>query len=272
MDRIRRMANDLSPDEERALRPEVPANLANVRAVLVETKEPGNIGASARALNGMGITDLWVVNPQCDWQDSSEARKFAMNSLDVLRNAREAASLDEVLEDVHFLVGTTHRRRVRRLGQPVEAREAARRIAEISQKNRVAILFGREDFGLSNEALSRCNLIASIPMARRNPSLNLAQAVQIIAYEVFLASLGDVEAPPYKLATRRDVEALVHRVERLLHAVEFRPMNDDWEAIRTPLRRVVGRVPLERRDLEVLMKVCRDIENFIERKIPKPSD
>ncbi|GIX06267.1 MAG: tRNA (cytidine/uridine-2'-O-)-methyltransferase TrmJ [Candidatus Poribacteria bacterium] len=264
----RRMADQLPPDELRALRPQVPENLKNVRTILVEPKEPGNIGSVARALNAMGLSDLWIVRPQTPWRNSSEARKFAMNSLEVLNNAQEVDSLDEAIADLHLLIGTTNRRRMRRLPQPIPAREAAQLIAQVSQEQRVGILYGREDWGLSNEDLARCQVIATIPQAKRNPSLNLAQAVQVFAYEIFLASVGEVPRPPFHRAELRDYEALTHRVLQLLRRVGFRPMNDDWSSIDYALRRVLGRVPLERRDLEVLMKICHDVEEYIERHTP----
>ena len=271
-DERHRMADDLTADEERAIRPEIPTNLDNVRFILMETKVAGNIGAAARAMKGMGLSDLWLVAPPCDWSNSSDARKFAMNSKDVLREATEVATLDEAIGDVHYLVGTTHRRRVRRIAQPVIASEIAVKVAEISQNHTVAVLFGREDFGLNNDDLARCNVVTSIPMATKNPSLNLAQAVQLYAYEIFNASLKEVEPFPFDLATRRDIDAVIFRTLRLLDRVDFNPMNDDWNAIKGPIERFCGRAPLERRDLEVVMKIMRDIENYIRRHVPKAVD
>jgi TrmH family RNA methyltransferase len=264
--RERKMANDLPADAVRALRVEPPGLLRNIRVLLHETKDARNIGAAARAMKGMGLQHLWLVNPLCDWRGSEEARRLACNSEEVLDGAAVAATLEEASADVHLLVGTTHRRREHRMAQPVPAREAAQEIARCAQEHQVALLFGREDFGLSNDDLARCDIVASIPMATKNPSLNLAQAVQILAYEVFVTSLTPGRPVPYRLATRRDMEALFHRVERLLRLIEFRPMNDDWEAIRVPIRRVLGRSRLETRDVGVILHVCQDTEEFIRRK------
>ncbi len=266
------MANDLPADEGRALRSDAPGNLENVRTVLIEPRQAGNVGSTARALKGMGLADLWLVNPQCEWQDSSDARKFAMNSWEVLESTRQVDTLDEALHDVNFLVGTTHRRRIRRIAQPIAAREAAAEVARVSQNQRVAILFGREDWGITNDDLSRCNLVVSIPMATRNPSLNLAQAVQIWSYELFLASIEGVEPIPFELAERRTVEAVQLRIVQLLRRTDFRPPNDDWTAIEAPVARVLGRTRLERRDLEIIMKLCHDVESFIERRCPKDAE
>ncbi len=269
--RERLMADDLEPEEARAIRADIPASLDNVRTVLVSPIQPGNIGSSARALKGMGLRDLWLVNAPPHWQESSEARKFAMNSKDVLFAARETDRLEEALEDAHLVVGTTHRRRVRRIAQPVTAREAAVEIARVSQSHQVAVVFGKEDKGISNEDLARCDIVASVPMATKNPSLNLSQAVQIFAYEVYTVSLGDVAPVAFDLADRRHTRATIERVEKVLRMTDFKPMNDRWEVIDTALERFFGRAVLEKRDLDVLMKVCHDVEGYIRRNIPAPS-
>ena len=220
-ERGRKMADDLSPEAVRAMRVEVPPLLDNIRIVLEETKDARNIGSAARAMKGMGICDLRPVNPLCDLRGSEEARRLATNSTDVLDGAVEVATLDEAIADVHILVGTTHRRRERRMPQPVTIREAAVEIARLAVDHRVALCFGREDFGLSNEFLSRCNLVASVPMATKNPSLNLSQAVQIVAYEVFVASLSNPSPVDYRLAGKRDVEALLYPLKPLLLIIPF---------------------------------------------------
>ena len=256
------MRDRMTPDQERALRVEVPPNLSNIRFALMETLEPGNIGSAARAMKGMGISDLRLINPPPGWNESAEARKFAMNSKDVLYSAQTAESLEEAIGDAHFVVGTTHRRRSRRMAEPASAREAAVEIARASQSHQAAVLFGREDFGLCNEDLARCDLIASIPMATKSPSLNLAQAAQIFAYEIFMASVGKIEPFQREPAPHRDVQAAVRCIEEMLRAVEFRPMNGDWGAVTLALKRVMARASLETRDLEVAMKICRSVEYF----------
>ncbi len=272
MARERVMADDLEPEQARAIRAGIPSNLANVRTVLIAPIQPGNIGSSARALKGMGLSDLWLVDPPPHWQESSEARKFAMNSKDVLFAARETNSLETALADAHLIVGTTHRRRVRRISQAVPAREAASEIARVSQSHRVAVVFGKEDKGISNDDLARCDIVASVPMATKNPSLNLSQAVQIFAYEVYTASLGDVAPVSYDLAERKHVHATIARIEGVLRLTDFRPMNGKWEVIRTALERFFGRAVLEKRDLDVLMKVCHDVEGYIRRNLPTDRD
>lgn len=267
--RLRKMADDLPPEQVRALRVEVPPLLDHICIVLDETKDPRNIGATARAMKGMGIHDLRLVNPLCDWRASEETRRLAVNSTDVLDRARETTSWAEALEDIHFVVGTTHRRRERRMAQPLTVREAAEEVVRLAAgSHRVALCFGREDFGLSNTFLSRCNLIASVPMATKNPSLNLAQAVQIVVYEVFMASLSNPSPVEYRLARKQDVEALFYRLKRLLRMIEFEPLNNDWNTIYVPMERVLNRARLETRDLRVITLLLHDVEEFLKRKLP----
>jgi TrmH family RNA methyltransferase len=265
--RERVMADDLEPEQARAIRADASERLANIRTVLISPMQPGNIGSSARALKGMGLRDLWLVNAPPHWQESSEARKFAMNSKDVLFSAWETDSLEDALQDAHLIVGTTHRRRVRRMSQPISARDAAKEIMRVAQSHKVALVFGREDKGISNEDLARCDIVASVPMATKNPSLNLAQAVQIFAYEVYTADIGAVAPVGYDLADRRHVRATIERIEGVLRLTDFRPMNDKWEVIRTALERFFGRAVLEKRDLDVLMKVCHDVDGYIRRNV-----
>lgn len=266
--RERVMADDLEPEQARAIRSDAPEHLTNIRTVLIEPIQAGNIGSTARALKGMGLRDLWLVNAPPHWQESSEARKFAMNSKDVLFSARETDSLEEALQDAHLIVGTTHRRRARRMSQAIAARDAAQEIVRVARSHKVALVFGREDKGISNEDLACCDIVASVPMATKNPSLNLAQAVQIFAYEVYTAGIGDVAPVTYDLADRRHVHATIERIEQVLRLTDFRPMNNRWDVIRTALERFFGRAVLEKRDLDVLMKVCHDVEGYIRRNVP----
>ena len=116
----------------------------------------------------------------------------------------------------------------------------------------MGLLFGREDFGLSTDQLSLCQLIASVPMATKNPSLNLAQAVQIFAYEVFIASLDDHVPENITYADINAMEEFYQRVTRLLDKVGVVPYNQDWETYLKSLRRVFSRAPLEERDIATL--------------------
>ena len=248
----------------RAIPVSVPDNLANIRVILFEPREPGNIGSVARVVKGMGLSQLYLVNP-VPFQDVDAAWYMAHGAKDILENCHVVPELKDALDGIQYLVGTTHRRRDVRLPQPVPARDAAQTIATISQDKQVALLFGREDFGLSTDQMSRCQLTASVPMATKNPSLNLAQAVQIFAYEVFVASLD--EHPPSEIdyAEVNVLEEFYERVTRLLDKVGVIPYNQDWETYLKSLRRVFSRAPLEARDIATLDMIFSTTFRYIER-------
>ena len=249
---------------QRAIRVDVPTNLDNIRVILSEPREPGNIGSAARALKGMGLSQLYLVNP-IPFLEAKPTWYMAHGATDVIENCCVVETLDDALEGVQFLVGTTHRRRDPRLPPSVSAREAAQEIASISQNQRVGLLFGREDFGLSTSQISRCQLIASVPMAAKNPSLNLAQAVQVFAYEVFLASAGDIPPAELEYADANEIEAFYGRITNLLQRIGVTPYNHDWETFLKSLRRVFSRTRLEQRDIATLDMIFSTTLRYITR-------
>ncbi len=249
---------------QRAIRVDVPTNLDNIRVILFEPREPGNIGSAARALKGMGLSQLYLVNP-IPFLEAKPTWYMAHGATDVIENCCVVETLDDALEGVQFLVGTTHRRRDPRLPPSVSAREAAQEIASISQNQRVGLLFGREDFGLSTSQISRCQLIASVPMAAKNPSLNLAQAVQVFAYEVFLASAGDIPPAELEYADANEIEAFYGRITNLLQRIGVTPYNHDWETFLKSLRRVFSRTRLEQRDIATLDMIFSTTLRYITR-------
>jgi TrmH family RNA methyltransferase len=140
------------------------------------------------------------------------------------------------------------------------ARAAAAHVAAISAKHRVGLLFGREDSGLTNEELTRCHLIASIPAARRHPSLNLAQAVMLFCYEIFQASLVAQPALKLELAETDELEALYAHIVETLRRAGFRPYHDDPETFIRSLRRVFSRGLPEKRDVKTLHRIFAQID------------
>ena len=240
-----------SAESFRAIPVSTPDNISNIRVILFEPREPGNIGSVARVVKGMGLSQLYLVNP-VPYQSADEAWCMAHGAKDILKNCHVVPDLKDALVGIKYLVGTTHRRRDARLPTPVTAREAANTIASVSQDTPVALLFGREDFGLSTDQLSLCQLTASVPMATKNPSLNLAQAVQIFAYEVFIASLEEHSPIEIDYADVNALEEFYGRVVRMLDKVGMTPYNQDWETYKKSLRRVFSRAPLEERDIATL--------------------
>jgi len=251
-------------DSLRAIPVDVPENLKNIHIILVEPTEPGNIGSTARAMKGMGLTQLVLVNP-APWRESEDAWRLARVSEDVLENSRVVETIEEAIEGVHYLVATTHRRRLAKLPPPVIAREAAQNIASISQDKTVGLLFGRESSGLTSEELSLCQLVASVPMALRNPPLNLSHAVLVFAYEIFMASLGEIPNQPLDLVEVAELERFYQKIIDILTKVEFVPYNNDWKTMLFAIRRAFGRMNLEKRDLEVLYQIFSEIDKHVIR-------
>jgi TrmH family RNA methyltransferase len=243
----------------------VPACLERLRIVLVEPQTAGNIGATARAMKTMGLSRLVLVAPEAD-PAAPEARARAHGAEDVLAAAAVVPELGAACVGAHLLVGTTNRRRGRVLVDPMPVREAAARIAQVAQSHEVAILFGREDAGLTTRELSHCPICATIPAARELPSLNLSHAVQVLAYEVLLAARGALPLPAPDLAEAVELEALYDRITRLMIAAGFEPHEDDPETFLVSLRRTLGRAALEKRDVRTLHRMLGMLEGLGESK------
>ncbi|MCU0595955.1 MAG: RNA methyltransferase, partial [Desulfobacterota bacterium] len=188
-------------------------NLDHIAIVLVEPQIPENIGAAARAMNNMGIRRLLLVRPQrCDL--TRIVRMATGTSIDIVEEMEVFENLSDALAPFHFVVGTTARIGSQRpsLTNP---RDLAQTLVPIAQENDVAILFGPEDRGLSNEHLRPCHTIATIPTAQF-ASLNLAQAVMIFCYDLFLASrLPPQEALP-RLANKFELEGMYDHLKSVL--------------------------------------------------------
>ena len=195
--------------------------LHSVRVVLVGTTHPGNIGATARAMKNMGIVNLALVKPK-DFP-SNEAIYRSKAAKDVLESAQIYENLEDAVSDCELVIGTSARGR--KVPWPVlDPKDAADRVAVHSENNKVAIVFGREDRGLTNQELGLCNLHVHIPADPEYSSLNLSQAVQILVYEIRVSILKDQECEEYwdvDLATNEQTERLIDHMDELMKEVEF---------------------------------------------------
>ena len=198
-------------------------NLLNsVKVVLVGTTHPGNIGATARAMKNMGILDLALVEPKEFPSDVATFRSKAAK--DILQKASVHTSLEEAISECELVVGTSARGRT--VPWPVlNPREAAEEMHKSSLNGKVAIVFGREDRGLTNEELGLCNFHVHIPSDPEYSSLNLSQAVQILAYEIRLSYLQDrhvnKEYWDVELANNEQTERLINHMDELMQEVDF---------------------------------------------------
>ena len=198
-------------------------NLLNsVKVVLVGTTHPGNIGATARAIKNMGILNLALVQPKEFPSDVATFRSKAAKN--ILENAEVYESLKDAVSECELVVGTSARDRT--IPWPVlNPREAAAEMHKSSLNGDVAIVFGREDRGLTNDELGLCNFHVHIPSDPEYSSLNLSQAVQILAYEIRLAYLEENERSEdywdVDLANNEQSERLINHMDELMQEVDF---------------------------------------------------
>jgi TrmH family RNA methyltransferase len=230
----------------------------NVRIVLVEPEYPGNVGSAARAMFTLGLSQLYVVNPVCDPR-AEEAFWLAHSAERILKDMHVVARLEEALADTVFSVGTT--RRVRRVGYPIYTPEET--VTQIRGRERdapVAIVFGRESAGLTNPELALCSIQSTVPTATENHSLNLAQAVLIYCYLLFQASLNPSDrAPQWKLATHSEMEHFYRHLQETLARLRMKPATT-MESYLARFRRVISRIPLESRDVNLLHKLLAKVD------------
>ncbi len=236
--------------------------MENIHFVLVNPREPGNIGASARAIKNMGFSNLELVNPP---ENFIEGHDFwlACHATDLLKEARVYNTLQEALQEKALVVGTS-RRTGKKRGLIYPVQEAVELIRRTAEKNRVAILFGREDRGLTNEEVEECGFLIYIPTSEEAPSLNLAQAVLIVAYEL---SKAELKAELPELVPYKELQALFGHIRKTLKLLDYIPRGDkDLEArIMRNLKHLLGRSGLAPWEVRMLHGICSQIE----RKISK---
>jgi len=234
----------------------------NLRIVLVRPRGAANVGAVARAMKNMGVLELVVVRPALMRAFWSQA--MAVHANDVLQQLKRFDTLAPAVADCGLVVGTTCRGGLyRAAAEPVRA--AAARIALTATTNRVALVFGPEDRGLSNEDLQHCHQLVTIPADPAYPSLNLAQAVMICCYELFLAAGPAAEEEPLPagavLATAERVRLMFERLRAAFLEIGFLH-RDNPDHIMYAFRRFLGRAQLEERDVSILLGLARQIEWF----------
>lgn len=235
--------------------------LDRIRIVLVETSHPGNMGAAARAMKTMGVTRLYLVKPQT--QPDRHAVAMATGAADVLANAVLCPNLDDALAGTILAVAVTARRRD--LSHPsMEVREAAAQVLAGAREGEVALVFGTEMSGLSNDDVLKCQRIAHIPANPESSSLNLAAAVQVACYELYMAAgLKELPAPSeFPLASFEEVERLYQHLEKTLTEIRF--LNPDHPGrLMTRMRRIFGRIRLEKEEVQILRGVLKMISRVV---------
>ncbi len=222
--------------------------LSHIRIVLVETTHPGNIGATARAMKNMGLGDLALVAPKIF--PSPEATARASGADDVLEQAQVFDSLQSAIADCGLVIGASAR--LRSISWP-QLDPAACADQVVRSSARVAILFGREHSGLTNEELERCHYLLHIPCNPEYSSLNVASAVQVVAYEIRKAALTPPAQPPHgPLASALEMESFFAHLEATLWDIQFLHPRKNTLSLLRRLRRIFNRARLETTEIHLL--------------------
>lgn len=250
------------------LTPSAPLTLPAV--VLVRPREEGNVGSTARAMANMGLSELVLVDPAAPL--GTTARMFAVGARHVLDGSRRVTSFDLALAPYRRVVGTTSTRD-RRMATPLlTPRELPRFLADDPEGTPTALVFGPEVGGLTNEELARAHAIVHIPCAPEQPTLNLAQAVLLVTYELWISRLSrgtsaaapavESRSPP---ASAVEVDGLLRHAEQALAQVGF-ARDDSFGGVLRDLRQLAGRAGLDSREVAILRGVLRRTQRALERR------
>jgi len=234
---------------------------ADIRIVLVAPSHPGNIGAAARAMKNMALSELLLVRPKQFPHPDATAR--ASGADDVLSGARVLPSLAEALRGCGFVAATTARERDQYF-RIVDVREAAARIVAESRRAPAAVVFGAERTGLTNEELESAHALIRIPANPAYLSLNLAMAVQLVSYELFRARDGAAAArapagPP--LATAEEMTLLYAHFAQVLEEIEFRDRSESGTHLMARIRRLLQRAELDQNEVNILRGVLTAVQS-----------
>lgn len=241
--------------------------LDNIRIILVETTHPGNIGATARAMKTMRLSKLFLVKPTAAFPNA-ESTARAAGAGDILTNANIVTSLDEALADCRLIIGTSAR--LRRLQVSLlDPHQCGQKVVTTAQcEQQVAVVFGREHAGLTNAEINRCHYHVHIPCNANFSSLNLAAAVQIIAYEIHVHYLMGLKTDTngsfslQALATDHEVQLFYDQLQQTLRDIDFLKAHSPRKLM-PRLKRLFNRVHLEKMELDLLMGIFKKINATI---------
>jgi len=232
--------------------------LSHIKIVLVETSHPGNIGAVARAMKNMSMTNLCLVAPKIF--PSAEATSRASGADDILAHAHVYESLQAAISDCELVIGASARSRT--ISWPeISPRECAELSSTKDADQKVAIIFGRENYGLKNHELDLCHYLLRIPCNTEYSSLNIAAAVQVVCYELFVAThtqtpvtIGDIDKNTKATAVQME-SFYTHLTETLSDIGFMHP--DKSNSIMRRLRRIYNRTQLDTKELDILRGILR---------------
>jgi len=238
----------------------------NISIVLYKPKYAGNVGSVARVAKNMGIGNIIIVGTSGFDYEEMQQRSTHL-AADVLDKIRYCENIGDALGNFNYIVGTTARLGKGR-GPFISPKAVANDLVGISQKNKVALLFGPEDTGLANDQLRLCHAVVTIPTSREFTSLNLSHAVMILCYELFVASSGEArdtrELVP-ALARSQELEGMYGQIKLLLADIGFlNPENPDYWMMH--LRRFFTRAGILSREVKIVRGICRQLEWYAHHK------
>ena len=238
--------------------------LKNIRIVLVNTSHPGNIGAAARAMKNMGLSRLTLVEPK-DYP-SLEAISRSVGAVDILDNAVVVQDLNEAVSGCVWVAGTSAR--LRTIEWPIlEPRECVEKSLEVIEQGEIAIVFGRENSGLTNDEMAKCNVLLHVPTDPDFSSLNLAAAVQVVCYEYRLAMLNNKITKKKgnkhrydALAKANQVEGMYEHLHDALNYLGFFGKNNS-DVVMHRLKGLFNRAHVTQRELSIVRGICSAIQD-----------
>lgn len=235
--------------------------LDRIQIVLVETQDGANIGSVCRAMKTMGITNLAIVGENN--YDDNRVRTLALHASDLWEGATFYPTLDEALSDSIFTVGATRRRGKFRKLSAYSPEQLAKKVSELPE-GKVSIVFGRESDGLRDDEVNKCSSIVTIPTSPLFPSLNLAQAVQIICYTLYQHSL------PYKQGmvaiTKDRIQKGVDEISNNLDAIGYYKWDEETKWTKQLLEDIIERAGLSESEMQRFEKIFRKTENIVKFK------
>lgn len=240
------------------------AILSNIRIVLVQTSHPGNIGATARAMKNMGLSDLALVQPKIF--PSAQATSRASGADNILATASVYSTLESALEPCELVLGASAR--IRHLGwSEVGPKRGCELLIAAAKTARVALVFGRENSGLTNEELELCHHLLHIPTNPDFSSLNVASAVQVLSYEIYLAVMGEqlIESPKMedRPSTSQEFEGFFNHLLKTLEKTDFLQLYKT-KRLQQRIRRIFYRSELNRTEVNILRGILTAVNNKID--------
>ena len=237
-------------------------NFNKVRIVMVNTTEPGNIGAAARAMKNMMLSQLYLVSPSNF--PSAVATARASGADDILSNARVCSNLEEALNGVKLVVGASARQRNIKWRQ-LDVIDTCSQIQSslVSSDEDVAVVFGTENSGLTNEELDLCSILMTIPGNPKYFSLNVASAIQVFAYQNFISTIdGKFDNTPKDIASFEDLNSFYKHLEQVLEHINYFDPKKPKSLLMRRMRRLFGRSEPEKEEVAILRGILNKINPY----------